>query len=567
MKSTKFLDEFILTFDEFTDFLDEFMSFQDEFDQNLDEFMLPVFRPNNTGMNSSRSVGEGIMSQVFWKQIVALLAVIFVFGFSGTGIKLSAQNTGQDDDPWGFSKDGTDGTDTGFDTGVFGSGVDDAATPAPATPITPATPVTVPATPGTPVTTPAATSAPAIQLQIATTEAERERLRREEAARKARPKPGDGIQITFDRREQQELIVDPNLKRAGESIIYNPQIYNEYRNPGGFQFRGILGAWPQDEYLVDGGDDWLRAHVRGNWEIRGLEPENTIVHYDTLDNKRLVEASNRVAIYSPRFASVRKVDGAVSAIEWQHYAGAQSKTAIAGTGSRMNTGSTAQNETSGYARSNILPRSANAGANTGEMALRTSPMTYQNGEVTASLSQLLTHATFSAAEIAYLAEAKRAAVAWAGIDHLEVRVGEQTAQAMIGQKTPEAVYTLEGRETTAKLRLFKVASKETARRGEIVEFMIRFDNIGSETVGNITIVDSLTARLEYITGSAGSSLPAMFSVDMSNDLEIDYTPESSVPAEFFIEPNEAGSHILRWEITNPLEPGDFGVVRFRCRVQ
>jgi len=75
--------------------------------------------------------------------------------------------------------------------------------------------------------------------------------------------------------------------------------------------------------------------------------------------------------------------------------------------------------------------------------------------------------------------------------------------------------------------------------------MIRFDNIGSEVVGNVTIADSLTARLEYIDGSAGSS----------------------VPAEFFVEPNEASSHILRWEITQPLHAGDFGVVRFRCRVQ
>ncbi len=376
-------------------------------------------------------------------------------------------------------------------------------------------------------------------------EADRERQRRQEAALKARPTADDGIHITFDRGQKRPVTVDPALKQAGESIISNPQVYNEYRNPGGFQFRNIYGAWPQDEYLVDGGDDGVKAYVRGNWEIRGLEPEDTIAHYDTIDNRRLVEKSNRVHIYSPRFGSVRKIDGASAAIEWQHYAGAESRTKVAASKSRMKTGRTEQNATADYARTNVLLRSANAGANTGTVGLRTSPTTYRNEEVVASLSQLLTHATFSNSELAYLAEAKRAAVAWGGLDRVEVQVGERTAQAMIGLKTPESVYILGEPETSPKLRLFKVASKETAQRGEIVEFMIRFDNVGSEVVGNVTIADSLTTRLEYIDGSAGSS----------------------VPAEFFVEPNDAGSHVLRWEIAEPLHAGDFGVVRFRCRVQ
>jgi hypothetical protein len=33
------------------------------------------------------------------------------------------------------------------------------------------------------------------------------------------------------------------------------------------------------------------------------------------------------------------------------------------------------------------------------------------------------------------------------------------------------------------------------------------------------------------------------------------------------EPNEAGSLNLRFEILDPLKPGDGGIVRFRCRVR
>jgi len=370
-------------------------------------------------------------------------------------------------------------------------------------------------------------------------------IARNEGTLRERPTPNDGIQFSFTRGQKQPVVIDPSLKQSGDSIINNPQVYSDFHHHGGFLFRVNPIGRPQDEYLVDGGDHGLQVSIRGHWEIRNLNPEDTIVHYDTLDNRRLVEKSNTVSIYSPRFGTVRQIHGAVEAVEWQHFAESQSRSFVLTASDRMNIGSTEQNETTGYARANILLRSANTGANTGTIGQHASPMTYQNQEVTASLSQLLTHSTFTGTELLFLAEAKRAAVAWEGIDHLEGNVGGRTAQAMIGLKTPEAVYTLAEPETTAKLRLFKVASKETAQRGEIVEFMIRFDNVGSEVVGNVTIADSLTARLEYINGSSGSSQPA----------------------EFFIEPNEVGSNILRWEITEPLQPGDFGVVRFRCRVQ
>jgi uncharacterized repeat protein (TIGR01451 family) len=81
--------------------------------------------------------------------------------------------------------------------------------------------------------------------------------------------------------------------------------------------------------------------------------------------------------------------------------------------------------------------------------------------------------------------------------------------------------------------------------GEEVEFVLRFDNIGDQVIGNVTIVDNLSTRLEYIAGSA----------------------QSSVDARFVTEPNAAGSTILRWEITNPVKPREGGLLRFRARVR
>ncbi len=91
----------------------------------------------------------------------------------------------------------------------------------------------------------------------------------------------------------------------------------------------------------------------------------------------------------------------------------------------------------------------------------------------------------------------------------------------------------------------KLASTSSAKPGEIVEFTIRFDNVGDQPVGNVTIVDDLTPRLELVPGSG----------------------QSSLKAKFLTEPNKEGSLILRWEIEEPMNPGQGGIARFKCVVR
>ena len=63
---------------------------------------------------------------------------------------------------------------------------------------------------------------------------------------------------------------------------------------------------------------------------------------------------------------------------------------------------------------------------------------------------------------------------------------------------------------------------------------------------HVTIIDHLMPRLEYVAGSAQSTLKAKFST------------QEQLPGE---------SLVLRWEIEEPLEVNQGGIVRFQARVR
>jgi uncharacterized repeat protein (TIGR01451 family) len=81
--------------------------------------------------------------------------------------------------------------------------------------------------------------------------------------------------------------------------------------------------------------------------------------------------------------------------------------------------------------------------------------------------------------------------------------------------------------------------------GDIVTFTLKYSNSGGQPISHIVVSDSLTNRFEYIPGTA------------KTDRE----------AHFTTQPNDAGSHVLRWEITGSLEPRETGMVTFQVRVR
>lgn len=340
----------------------------------------------------------------------------------------------------------------------------------------------------------------------------------------------------------------------GEPIAAEPRVSlpldplnlpHPWQPRGPWQPPGIVGPWPADEYLHDGGDEIPWARVNDAWEIRGLEQGDTVAHYENLEGQRFVEPSNRVDIYAPRFASVRAVFGAEG---HEHVAQAG--------GVYLPQGAKGQRDVQGaVARTRDLPATRQTSSlpirglvsrrHDGAVSRRHGPIEFKDDHnLPLENLSLLRRGVLEKGEEPYLAQAAEAARVWSVENEVEVYISDRAAQATSGTQTAQVFYTVEGRKG-AKLRLVKAASTQLAEPGDEIDFVLRFDNVGQEVLGNVVIVDNLTARLEYVPD----------------------TQQSSVEAPFSVEQNEGGSLVLRWEIEEPLQPGEGGVLKFRCRVR
>ena len=128
---------------------------------------------------------------------------------------------------------------------------------------------------------------------------------------------------------------------------------------------------------------------------------------------------------------------------------------------------------------------------------------------------------------------------------MQVVLERRAAMVENGVEKAGSVFVLDTPPANPRLRVVKVASTSFAEPGDEVDFTIRFDNVGNQTIHNVAILDSLSTRLAYIPNSAQCSLKAKFST----------------------QPNEGESLLVRCELADPLKAGDGGVIRFHCRVR
>ena len=330
------------------------------------------------------------------------------------------------------------------------------------------------------------------------------------------------------------------LPTPGDQVDQGPLDRKVYKASN---FRFHPQSTPQ-EYVFDGDDRGLKIQVDPSFNVYGLDPEDTFGHFDTLDGQRIVAPSNRVAIYAPRFGAVRKIDGAVNAQYNQPTVGfSERKQTVQATdlslASTANQFEMASRSQGGQRASGLLDQTRGVAVRRTLMPLGT--RSYQ--------SLMLGNSTLKISKIdntigPQLQQGMQAAVAWE--TDLGLRVVSKGVQPIIVRDltTAAEVMHIES-EDDPTLQVIKTADVISARPGDQVEFMIRFDNISGRRIGNVTLMDNLTRRLVYIEGSS----------------------ECTLKSEFKNEVNEAQSLALRWEITDPIEPGTGGVIRFRCRVR
>ncbi|MDR3109964.1 MAG: hypothetical protein LBU65_09825 [Planctomycetaceae bacterium] len=312
-----------------------------------------------------------------------------------------------------------------------------------------------------------------------------------------------------------------------------------------FRPQGVAGFWPQDEYLADGGDDRSKVRVDSDWNVRGLESEDTVAHFDTVDGHTLVTSSNRIHIYAPRFGSVRKVQGSVLSGQRTFVSGTEGQLSPVTGRANVPVGFTEQETITQQTRSRVAAGGTAMHKTTSGMQRDEGLGSYSGADILMVYNNLMTSNKISDAQIVYLASASASARAWQGSEGLKVRINQLATMSMSEQKNAAEIFVVTDGEKKSQLKLIKVASKKSAQPGEKVEFIIRYENIGNAPIGNVTILDNLTTRLELIPN----------------------TVQSSLKAGFVVEPNQAGSSTLRFEITAPLLPNQFGVVKFECVVR
>lgn len=297
------------------------------------------------------------------------------------------------------------------------------------------------------------------------------------------------------------------------------------------------------EYLFDGGDRGPTVRLRKDDSLSGLDTEDTVIQYETADGKSDVVSGCRVAIYAPRFASVRKrTSTAQSDVAMRlrttdqpsgpgQFIDRLPSVSVSKPEKLVNQGNVNVIE-SVRDRDQLVPA---------EMVL---PMLVASEAFKPYEDfSLMRNGDLKGTDLARFAKATAAARTWTNVDELRVLIDGQETTEITSKKQAEEfrLYEYKG----ARIRLCKVASEQMANPGDIISFTIRFDNVGEQPLSKLVVTDSLTPRLEYVEGSE----------------------KSSVAAKFSTQPNAAGSDVLRWELQDGLKAGDGGLIRFDCKVR
>ncbi|MCH2209974.1 MAG: DUF11 domain-containing protein [Fuerstiella sp.] len=300
-----------------------------------------------------------------------------------------------------------------------------------------------------------------------------------------------------------------------------------------------------DEYLADGGDRRLPTHYFGG-SRRGLDTEDTIAEYTDHNGRSHVRASNRVAVYSPRFGSVRVIEGASSGTRVHHAVQAKEFSSVGSMNRQNGIRQTITDEQFVAVASRRRADGAEAQQNSIESTATIRPQ--RNDKVDQGLQaesirgrQILEREQGPG----FHQELANAAV-WSR--DLFPKLSGTTSQAAQTHRrvTVQATVGIEDqRAEKSEIHIVKLADRETAEVGDTIRFTIRFINTGDYDLHDVRIVDNLTPRLRFI--------PDSLQTDRKGDV--------------ITEPNGEGSEVLTFVLDDGLGAHESGTVEFEVRVK
>ena len=302
-----------------------------------------------------------------------------------------------------------------------------------------------------------------------------------------------------------------------------------------------------DEYIFDGGDRNAPAgYVAG--QRSGFDTEDTVAKYKDHTGDARTSPSNRVAVYAPRFGSVRTVTGLQADTKVDKAAGARDSQSIG----NIKTGNAAQENVHDTILSGLESRNRVDGMEsaTPPMQARRTDSVEQNRKVDEGHEgrYYSSHGSMERHEGFVLQQQIQNAMAWTR-DQYPVLTASTTNANQIKAtfKVQQTIGLEDERKTKGNIHVVKLADHEMAQTGDTITFTIRFENTGDFDVYDVSIVDNLTPRLEYLSGTA--------SIDAQH------------PGEVLVEDNGEGSSILTFTLDQPLKGHDRGEITFEARVR
>ena len=301
-----------------------------------------------------------------------------------------------------------------------------------------------------------------------------------------------------------------------------------------------------DEYVFDGGDRGLSAAMHTNRS--GLDTEDTVAAFADHKGERRTTPSNRVAVYAPRFGSVRTVTGLVADTKVDKAAGAKDSLAVG----NLKTGKAAQENVHDTSLYGLETRDRVDGmkGSTPPMQARRTENAGQSRKVEEGHEgrNYSGSGTFNRNDGIIVAEQMRNAASWTRDQFPVISAVTNNAAAVSSKfKVQQTIGVKDERETTGNVHIVKLADRDLAQSGETITFTIRFQNTGDFDVYDVIIVDNLTPRLQYLAGSA--------IIDKQH------------PGEVSAEPNGEGSEILTFKLDQPLKGHESGTITFEATVR